>query len=271
MGFSLLFLLLGKPRRLHPQPEESTIQETPDKSINLSTNKTSTKKSGRQKRGNNTTTNISTMPVVVENEDGTANEIDESLLSGKRRSGRASTQLATKVSGILAKQEASPLKLSVSPSRISGSSSKSNKKCGESEKEKSSEKPSENINTTKTNVLEDSKLKKKRGRKPKNFDAEILKANGDFGAPVLESTRLSVMDSTITQPNDNIEKQKPQEPNKSTLNITKQRVTSKNDKPVITNGKAQVKLDNSVKPVNKTMPQASNGTEEESPIVSQVR
>ena len=79
------------------------------------------------------------------------------------------------------------------------------------------------------------------------------------------------MDSTITQPNDNIEKQKPQEPNKSTLNITKQRVTSKNDKPVITNGKAQVKLDNSVKPVNKTMPQASNGTEEESPIVSQVR
>ena len=196
------------------------------------------------------------------------NEEDSS--TSRRRSGRASTKLATKVSAILAKQEASPIKgIALSPTRKISDSIKPK----DAEKEitkstnnasKSGKQDFQKKSITITNALEASRLKGKRGRKPKNVDAEISKANGDFGKPVLESTRLSIMDESIQLNNTRN--------SKANNRKTSAKVRAQNDgKPVISNDSKHVKDHKKTAKGQVKDLESSVMADNESPIISKVK
>ena len=226
-----------------------------------------------------------TMPIVQEDatepiQDATTanskdqkadNITEEDSSTSRRRSGRASTKLATKVSAILAKQEASPIKgNALSPTRKVSDSikpkdadkeiTKSTNNATKSGKQQIQKKST----ITNTNALEVSRLKGKRGRKPKNVDAEISKANGDFGKPVLESTRLSIMDESIQLNNTRN--------SKANNRKTAATVRAQNDgKPVISNDSKPVKDHKKTALGQVKDLQSSIIADNESPIISKVK
>jgi len=185
----------GRRRQSHDASNQSTSnKQNASKTLRKSVLEASTvvENSGmdttsRRRTGRAATAATETAYVVA------ATELDT---TARRRSGRASTQLATKVSAILAVQETSPAKLSNSKTKFTSKSKSNDENAIKLDPKQSDEKKS--VGDVEKDMKipsfnQDSKRIKKLGRKPKNFDKELNRADsGSFGKPDMESTRLSM-------------------------------------------------------------------------------